>query len=110
MSNTLKLVLTDHWFEEIKSGRKTHEYRKASAHWSRRLAGIPKAFFDERLVRAGYKYYTGYEFVEFQKAYRKNPERMKFKLLSVNTVEGRYTDLKCDGVVFDIELGDRIDE
>lgn len=23
----LKLVLTDHWFEEIKSGRKTHEYR-----------------------------------------------------------------------------------
>lgn len=23
MSNILKLVLTDHWFEEIKSGRKT---------------------------------------------------------------------------------------
>lgn len=30
MSNILKLVLTDHWFEEIKSGRKTHEYRKAT--------------------------------------------------------------------------------
>ena len=28
MSKTLKLVLTDHWFDEIKSGRKTHEYRK----------------------------------------------------------------------------------
>ena len=27
MSNTLKLVLTDYWFDEIKSGRKTHEYK-----------------------------------------------------------------------------------
>lgn len=108
MSDTLKLVLTDHWFEEIKSGRKTHEYRKASAHWARRLAGIPKAFFDERLIRVGFEYITGYDFVEFQKAYRKNPERMTFRLLSVMTVNGKNTDLKCDGVVFDIELGDRI--
>ena len=37
MSNTLKLVLTDHWFEEIKSGRKTHEYRKATPFWYKRL-------------------------------------------------------------------------
>ncbi len=108
--NTLKLVLTDHWFEEIKSGRKTHEYRKATAYWARRLAGIPKGFFNERLTKTGYKYATGYDFIEFQKAYRKNPERMTFKLLSVKTVEGIDTDLKYDGVVFDIELGDRIDE
>lgn len=31
--NTLKLVLTDHWFEEIKSGRKTHEYRECKWYW-----------------------------------------------------------------------------
>lgn len=37
MSNTLKLVLTDHWFEEIKSGRKTHEYRKFTPYWENRL-------------------------------------------------------------------------
>lgn len=30
MTDVLKLVLTDHWFEEIKSGRKTHEYRTAN--------------------------------------------------------------------------------
>lgn len=55
MTKTLKLVLTYHWFEEIKSGRKTHEYRKATLFWCRRidfLRGIP-------------------DFVEFQKAYRK---------------------------------------
>ena len=37
MINTLKLVLTDHWFEEIKFGRKMHEYRKATPFWYRRL-------------------------------------------------------------------------
>lgn len=37
MSNILKLVLTDHWFEEIKSGRKTHEYRMATIYWKKRL-------------------------------------------------------------------------
>lgn len=26
MTDVLKLVLTDHWFEEIKSGRKKHEF------------------------------------------------------------------------------------
>ena len=33
----LKLVLTDHWFEEIKSGRKTHEYRNFTPYWENRL-------------------------------------------------------------------------
>lgn len=37
MSNTLKLVLTGHWFEEIKSGRKMHEYRKATPFGIRRI-------------------------------------------------------------------------
>lgn len=37
MTDVLKLVLTDHWFEEIKSGRKTHEYRKATNFWKDRL-------------------------------------------------------------------------
>jgi len=40
MSNILKLVLTDHWFEEIKSGRKTHEYRMATIYWKKRLMNI----------------------------------------------------------------------
>lgn len=67
MSNILKLVLTDHWFEEIKSGRKTHEYRMATLFWYRRID-----FFRDIP-----------DFVEFQKAYRKNPERMTFKVKSI---------------------------
>lgn len=37
---TLKVVVTDHWFDEIKSGRKTHEYRKASFFWKKRINGL----------------------------------------------------------------------
>lgn len=61
----LNLVLTDHWFDEIKSGRKTHEYRKCSDFWYKRL-GLYTQTHNHRLI------------VRFQKAYRKNPERMSF--------------------------------
>lgn len=92
MSNTLKLVLTDHWFEEIKSGRKTHEYRQMKTYWNLRL--IPT---------------YQWKFVEFQKAYRKNAEKMLFKIKSFTAnPNGMETDLKINGPVFDIELGERV--
>nr|DAP67440.1 MAG TPA: activating signal cointegrator [Caudoviricetes sp.] len=93
MSNILKLVLTDHWFEEIKSGRKTHEYRMATLFWYRRID-----FFRDIP-----------DFVEFQKAYRKNPERMTFKVKSITyKPTGLKTDLNCQNPVFDIKLGERV--
>lgn len=91
MSRTLKLVLTDHWFEEIKSGRKTHEYRQMKTYWNLRL--IPT---------------RQWELVEFQKAYRKNPERMTFEIKKVVVRNGKDTDLQIDDKVFDIELGERV--
>lgn len=93
MSKTLKLVLTDHWFEEIKSGRKTHEYRKFTPFWENRLEK--------------FEFSTGC-FVQFQRAYRKNPERMTFEIKDICLVDGKNTDLHIDGLVFDIELGERL--
>ena len=93
MNDVLKLVLTDHWFEEIKAGRKTHEYREFKPFWENRLS---KFEFSAGCV------------VEFQKAYRKNPERMLFEIKDIKLVSGKNTDLQCDGVVFDIELGERL--
>jgi len=97
MSNTLKLVLTNHWFEEIKSGRKTHEYRKSTQFFINRI--------NTRTPDGGYKHP---DFVEFQRAYYKNPERMTFKIKSVQVIKGTDTDLHCDDYVYDIELGERI--
>lgn len=110
-NKTLKLVLTDHWFEEIKSGRKTHEYRKINKFWLSRLHILPAKFYDyspiKELTRLG-NTFIGFDFVEFQKAYRKNPERMTFEINKITIIDGENTDLKCVEDVFDIELGRRI--
>lgn len=128
MCNTLKLVLTDKWFEEIKSGRKTHEYRECKWYWIKRIimgAGDRKDIYDfvtgnseyENLPRDlnerdifKYGFMYGFTKVEFQKAYRKNAEKMLFWVRNVYIRPGKDTDLKIDKWVFDIELGARIDE
>lgn len=107
MEKPLKLVLTDHWFEEIKSGRKTHEYRKATPYWRKRIV---YEIMDCLPYSMGciVHYGSNYDYVEFQKAYRKNPERMTFHIKKVNIINGKNTDLKIDEDVIDIELGKRI--
>ena len=91
MNNILKLVLKDIWFEKIKAGIKTHEYREYKDFWIRRLSSPNK-----------------YSYVEFQKAYRKNPERMKFKIKSIKVLDAKsVNDLGIDAPVFDIELGEK---
>ena len=125
MSNTLKLVLTDHWFEEIKSGRKTHEYRECKWYWIKKIvmgAGDREDIYRwaigdsefENLPRdinelGGFGFMYGFTKVEFQKAYRKNAEKMLFWVRDVYIRHGKDTDLKIDKWVFDIELGDRVD-
>jgi len=104
MAGNLKLVLTDHWFEEIKSGRKTHEYRKATHFWDKRIGWIKDAF--------ELKFYGHNDVfipnVIFQKAYRKNPEIMEFAIKYIHCVNGLNTDLHINDYVYDIELGERI--
>lgn len=105
MNKTLKLVLTDHWFEEIKSGRKTHEYRKANTFWYKRI--LP---FMNFLALSTASFSVGYSplLVQFQKAYRKNPERMTFEIDSITIIDGERSDLNCIEDVFDIKLGERV--
>ena len=109
MANTLKLVLTDHWFEEIKSGRKTHEYRKATPFWALRIlkaAGVTHwVHFYAKLLDVELEKYPN---VEFQKAYRKNPEKMEFEIKNITLTNGKDTDLQLDDLIFDIELARRV--
>lgn len=123
--NTLKLVLTNHWFEEIKSGHKTHEYRECKWFWIKRIIMGAQDREDiyrwtigdsdfENLPRDinehfwGYGFMYGFCYVEFQKAYRKNAEKMLINVRNVTIINGKSTDLNIDKWVFDIELGERI--
>lgn len=103
--NTLKVVLTDYWFDEIKSGRKTHEYRQICLFWIARLKKVVVSFKPNPFPL------KEPAFIEFQKAFRKNPERMTFKIKKITELkDGLNTDLKTELPVFDIELGERIEE
>jgi hypothetical protein len=107
MTNTLKLVLTDRWFEEIKSGRKTHEYRRATRYWFRRLIDFPYTTNEVINIDKGI-FPKKFDYVQFQKAYRKNPERMIFFIKKIMMINGENTDLHIDEPVYDIELGERV--
>ncbi len=98
MIKPLRLVLTDHWFDEIKSGRKKSEYRLDTQYWVKRI----KPYF--KLIRINPK-----PTVVFQKAYRKNPETMQFEIENIIWISnGSNTDLKTDKAVFEIKLGRRL--
>lgn len=89
MSN-LPLVLKYHWFDEIKSGRKTHEYRERSIYWATRLES------------------KHFDTVTFQRGYVKNAEKMTFKVKSITKVNGKCPHLPDVYDYWDIELGERV--
>ncbi len=94
------------WFEKIKSGEKTHEYRRCCSHWCCKT-GIS---IDKNLVD-----YTGctvnkirFRCGQITKAADKE-KTMLFEIKSISCIDGKETDLKYDGLVFDIELGKEIE-
>lgn len=77
------------WFDKIKSGEKTHEYRDATPYFASRLEKLKPG--DQFILRWGYK---------------ADPERevlAKFVRLSV-VKDGMTTDLKHNNPVYDIEF------
>lgn len=113
--STLKLVLKNHWFNEIKSGRKTHEYREVKPYWVQRIMmNVREQVYMLNWVNNNGNYdecpcwlYCCNK-VEFRNGYRKNAEKMLFWVKSINVVNGIDTDLKIDKPVFDIELWDEV--
>lgn len=85
----LTLNLEKKWFDKIKSGEKTHEYRDATPYFASRLEKLKPG--DQFILRWGYK---------------ADPERevlAKFVRLSV-VKDGMTTDLKHNNPVYDIEF------
>lgn len=83
----LTFNLKKEWFEKIKSGEKTHEYREVKAYWTTRI------------------YYNNIQKVHlilFRLGYTKHYLRAKIKKISI--VDGLTTDLKINKPVYDIEF------
>ena len=112
----LTFNLKKEWFDKIKSGEKTHEYREVKYYWSSRIVtelykpknkrerkgGIELLkmqfeTFGKKEVAAKVCFMNGMETEE-------NRPRMYGTLKSIDIVDGMNTDLKIKGPVYDFEF------
>lgn len=100
-NGVLDLVLKAEWFEKIKSGKKTVEYREVKKYWGERMfAKLPnyKTVFAEQIV----------DKVLFSKGYDRK-EQMLFKIKKIEILtSGLETDLKTKKPVYAIHLGKQL--
>lgn len=82
--------LKKEWFEKIKSGEKTHEYREAKPYWNKRAS--------EFEVGSIICFACGYPKAS------QTAKRMLAVVMGVTIRNGLNTDLKIDKSVFDIEF------
>lgn len=85
------------WFEKIKSGEKTHEYRVFSLYWAKRINNAFKAN----------NFSFGME-CKFTLGYPKkndNDRILRAKIKNITLLNsGMHTDLKINKPVYDIEF------
>lgn len=81
----LTLVLKKQWFDKIKSGEKTIEYREAKEYWENRL-------------------YKNINSVVLKNGYSKNAPALEADVSYIKRINGKETDLKIDKDVFAIGL------
>lgn len=88
--------LKKEWYEKIKSGEKTVEYREVKPYWSTRIA--------DYLSRSPYPLIATGESDRvcfFQLGYK--PEtRLKATIFKIEVLDGKNTDLKIDKPVYAI--------
>lgn len=103
----LTFNLKKEWFEKIKSGEKTHEYRVANDYWRNRLKylGIDRDSEEAEEDSDGVLYDN--PIVKFALGYPKADDKERTLLAKVKemrVIDGKNTDLKHNGKVFDIEF------
>ena len=97
----IQLVLTHKWYDMIESGEKLEEYRDFTPYWCKRFFSyrkddgtcVPLVIQEKDIHKFQTKIYqlasegklaVTPQVVIFQRAYPKNPPRMKFKISEVN--------------------------
>lgn len=92
--------LKKEWFEKIKSGEKTHEYREVKDYWFKRLFLYSKLICRQTMIPL----HSECIFVCGHAPKEDSSKRLKAKIKNISIVDGKNTDLKIDNDVFDIEF------
>ena len=94
--------LKKEWFDLIKQGKKTHEFRVVNEYWETRISNYLNSFFSEEDFEEGVKVFYENIPIKFVLGYTK--KFLNAKLISINKINGKNTDLKIDREVFDLEF------
>ena len=106
----MNLVVKKKWFDKIKSGEKTHEYRVLKEYWIKRFS---KLFVDPNATYMLMKSVQYFEFfpieqsVTFTCGYAKKSDkdkRIDAKIQKITIRNGKDTDLQYNNLVFDLEF------
>lgn len=89
--------LKKEWFDKIKSGEKTHEYREIKPYWDKRLL---KLYHFLKTMRIMGRIYTAD--CVFRLGYTK--EQLDARIVRITIINGKNTDLAIDKDVYDIEF------
>lgn len=87
-NNVLSLNLTYYWYELIKSGKKTTEYRRYCDYWNKRFKN------------------NQYDIVVLHRGYSK--ENIAFKINTIKLLKNQPNDLN-ESICWAIELGEKIE-
>lgn len=99
----LTFNLKKEWFEKIKSGEKTHEYREVKPYWTTRIKNhFGYLWCDIDYLKGGDIYYPILKDIIFRKGY--TGEKLYAWVVSIKIVDGKNTDLKIDKDVYDIKF------
>lgn len=106
----LTFNLKKEWFDKIKSGEKTHEYREYKPYWEKRIKkilGLKNNDFLYSLNSISYQVKHGKmtnPIIIFVKGYNPKNGILRAKLINFKVTSGMNTDLKIDKPVFDLEF------
>ena len=92
--------LKKEWFEKIKSGEKTHEYREVKEYWCKRLFLYSKILCRQTALPLHNEcvFVCGYASKDDKQ------KRLKARIKNISIINGKNTDLAIDKDVYDIEF------
>lgn len=85
--------LQKQWFDKIKSGEKTHEYRVCSRYWNVRINKLLNQGIVEVMFACGYP-----------PSDKKSDKFLKATVKSITKIDGMASDLRINRKVWDIEF------
>lgn len=105
--------LKKQWFDKIKSGEKTHEYRECKPYWQKRIIAQQGLFhhlnnnYFATVTKEGIFTDNLNLDCEFVCGYANKDDkekRLKAKIKNISIINGKNTDLAVDKNVYDIEF------